>query len=435
MGRSTDNRNPGHRASQLRETRYPPAMMKTLLLISSGCLPFAAADSRGAPADPDGTFGADAAFLERHAGAFILRSGDAAIAVVPGYQGRVMTATYAGDSGPSTGWINYDLIRSGKKEQHIHVFGGEERIWIGPEGGQFSIYFAPNSEFTFDHWFVPPPIDTDAFKVESRDTTSALFAHEFKLRNWSGFEFDVRAEREIRLLDRAAAARAIGAEIPPGLRVVAYETRNALVNRGKAPWKKDTGLLSIWMLGMLKHSPTTTVFIPVKSGDGPAVNTDYFGDVPPTRLQVQGDVVFFRGDGKFRSKIGIPPARSKHIAASYDAAAGRITLIACAPPAPAHAGYVNSAWKLQDNPFGGDALNAYNDGPLDDGGQLGPFYELESSSPAYELAPGARMEHRQTTVHLAGDVSSLDAVARALAGVDCAAIAAALPPLVPLPKD
>lgn len=402
-------------------------MMKTFLLLSSGCLPFAAAESGAAPANPDGTFGADAAFLEKHAGAFVLRSGDAAIAVVPAYQGRVMTATYAGDSGPSTGWINYDLVRSGRKEEHIHVFGGEERIWIGPEGGQFSIYFAPKSEFTFDHWFVPAPIDTDAFKVERRDGTSALFAHDFKLRNWSAFEFDVRAEREIRLLDRAAAAKAIGAEIPAALKVVAYETRNALVNRGKAPWKKDTGLLSIWMLGMLKHSPTTTVFIPVKPGDGPAVNADYFGDVPPARLQVRGDVVYFRGDGKFRSKIGIPPGRSKHIAGSYDASAGRVTLIACATPAAGHAGYVNSAWKLQDNPFGGDALNAYNDGPLADGGQLGPFYELESSSPAYALAPGARMEHVQTTVHLSGDAAALDTITKATAGVDTATIAAALP--------
>ncbi|MCC6353083.1 MAG: hypothetical protein IT577_04310 [Verrucomicrobiae bacterium] len=410
-------------------------MMRTFLLLSSGCLPFAAAESRGATAEPDGTFGADAAFLQKHAGALVLRSGDAAVAVVPGYQGRVMTATYAGDAGPSTGWINYDLIRSGRKEQHIHVFGGEERIWIGPEGGQFSIYFAPKSEFTFDHWFVPAPIDTDAFKVEQSDAVSAAFSREFKLRNWSGFEFDVRAERTVRLLDRAAAAKAIGAEIPAGLKVVAYETRNALVNRGKAPWKKDTGLLSIWMLGMLKHSPTTTVFIPVKSGDGPAVNTDYFGAIPEARLQTINGVVYFRGDGNFRSKIGIPPTRSKHVAGSFDPAAGRITLIACAPPAPGHAGYVNSAWKLQDNPFGGDALNAYNDGPLDGGGQLGPFYELESSSPAYELAPGARMEHTQTTVHIAGEATGLDAITRAIAGADTAAIAAALPPATPLPKD
>lgn len=410
-------------------------MMKTLFFLSSGCLPLAAAQSGGgSPTIPDGTFGADATFLEKHAGGFVLRSGDAAVAIVPRYQGRVMTATFAGDSGRSTGWINYDLIRSGRKEKHIHAFGGEERLWFGPEGGQYSIYFAPKSEFTFDKWFVPAPIDTDAFTVEKRDASSATFAHDFTLRNWSGFEFQVRAEREIQLLDKAAASRAIGTPIPADLKMVAYQTRNALINRGKTPWKKESGLLSIWLLGMLKHSPTTTVFIPVKQGEGPSVNTDYFGDIPPNRLQVQGDVVYFRGDGKFRSKIGIPPTRSKNIAGSFDPAASRITLIACSPPAPGHSGYVNSAWKLQEKPFSGDALNSYNDGPLDGGGQLGPFYEIESSSPAYELAPGARMEHIQATIHLSGDIASLDAITKAIAGVDTAAIAAALPPAIPLPK-
>lgn len=402
-------------------------MMKTLFFLS-GCLPLAAAEPGGSsPINPNGTFGADAAFLEKHAGGFVLRSGDAAIAVVPAYQGRVMTATFEGDAGPSTGWINYDLIRSGRKEKHIHAFGGEERLWVGPEGGQYSVYFAPRAEFSFDNWFVPAPIDTDTFRIEKRDASSATFSHDFGLENWSGFKFQVRAERAIRVLDRAAASKAIGAEIPADLKMVAYETRNTLINRGQEPWTKKTGLLSIWMLGMLKHSPTTTVFIPVKPGDGPAVNTDYFGEIPPDRIAVQGDVVYFRCDGKFRSKIGVPPARTKNIAGSFDSAAGRVTLVACAPPALGHAGYVNSAWKLQDNPFAGDALNSYNDGPLEGGGQLGPFYEIETSSPAYELPPGGRMEHVQTTVHISGPNASLDNVTKAVAGIDTGTIAAALP--------
>ena len=44
--------------------------------------------------------------------------------------------------------------------------------------------------------------------------------------------------------------------------------------------------------------------------------------------------------------------------------------------------YVNSLWEIQDEPFRGDVVNSYNDGKLEDGTQLGPFYELESSSPA-----------------------------------------------------
>ena len=46
------------------------------------------------------------------------------------------------------------------------------------------------------------------------------------------------------------------------------------------------------------------------------------------------------------------------------------------------AAYLNQEWNLDGDPFIGDAVNAYNDGPLEDGSQMGPFYELESVSPA-----------------------------------------------------
>ncbi len=42
--------------------------------------------------------------------------------------------------------------------------------------------------------------------------------------------------------------------------------------------------------------------------------------------------------------------------------------------------YVNSQWKLQEDPFSGDVANSYTDD-----GKMGSFYELESSSPAGEL--------------------------------------------------
>jgi hypothetical protein len=80
--------------------------------------------------------------------------------------------------------------------------------------------------------------------------------------------------------------------------------------------------------------------------------------------------------------------------------------------------YVNSLWKLQDNPFEGDAVNAYNDGPAMPGAKpIGPFYELESSSPAAALKPGESLSHVHRTIHLSGSKPALDAVARATLGV------------------
>src|SRR5262249_10791129 len=89
--------------------------------------------------------------------------------------------------------------------------------------------------------------------------------------------------------------------------------------------------------------------------------------------------------------------------------------------------YVNSLWKIQDDPYGGDAANSYNDGPPAPGAKpLGPFYELESSSPAVALAPGKSLAHVHRTIHLTGAPPALDAVSRAALGVSIADIESAL---------
>jgi hypothetical protein len=87
-------------------------------------------------------FGGDVAFLQRYTDVILLSDsvGSAKAAVVPQYQGRVMTSTAGGNEGPSYGWINYDAIASEKIQPHINAYGGEERFWMGPEGGQFSIF-------------------------------------------------------------------------------------------------------------------------------------------------------------------------------------------------------------------------------------------------------------------------------------------------------
>jgi hypothetical protein len=57
---------------------------------------------------------------------------------------------------------------------------------------------------------------------------------------------------------------------------------------------------------------------------------------------------------------------------------------------------------------------------------MGPFYELESSSPAAALAPGTSLSHVHRTVHLSGSKSVLDGVARATLGVSLDEIKGAL---------
>ena len=92
-----------------------------------------------------------------------------------------MTSTAGGSDGSSFGWINRELIASGTLQPHMNAFGGEDRLWLGPEGGQFSIFFAKGVAFDLEHWFTPPPIDTDAYQVVRQTRDSAQFRHAFQL--------------------------------------------------------------------------------------------------------------------------------------------------------------------------------------------------------------------------------------------------------------
>ncbi|MBA4056653.1 MAG: hypothetical protein C0490_18205, partial [Marivirga sp.] len=327
-----------------------------------------------------GTFGYDLTFLKQHHNDLILLHDDsnkAQLIILPAYQGRVMTSTANGNEGASFGWVNHDLIASGKPSEHISAFGGEERFWLGPEGGQFSVYFKKGTEFTFDNWFVPKEIDTEPFTVVSSSATEARFEKEMHLENYSGNKFDLLVSRNIRLLDKNKIDSLLGITIPAELEALAFESENILTNKGKSPWTKKTGMLSVWILSMLRASDKTTVAIPYKQGDaaklGKEVTDDYFGKVPSDRLLVKDGLILFKADAKYRSKIGLSPKRALPFVTSYDASSGVLTIAEFSLPTGA-GDYVNSLWEIQKDPFNGDAVNSYNDGPVN-GGQMGQLYE------------------------------------------------------------
>ena len=366
-----------------------------------------------------GSYGFDKQFLEKYLDVVELKNGNSAIVIAPAYQGRVMTSTCESDTGFSFGWMNYDLIESGEILEHINPVGGEERFWIGPEGGQFSIYFEKDKEFVFDNWFVPAPLDTDTFKIVSQNETKASFKKEMSLVNYSGTEFDLEVLRDVSLLSTEQIDEYLNVS-SENLSVVAYETANTMLNIGDAKWEKETGLLSIWILNMLIPSPEVTVVIPIKEGEedelGTEVKDDYFGKVSSERLKVSDNKVFFKADGKSRGKIGISPLRATRFMGSYDGLNQALTIVECILPEN-NTDFVNSAWEHQENPYSGDALNSYNDGPLEDGSQMGPFYELETSSPALSLEHGSTYTHIQRNYHFKGEKSALDQIAKEVLNV------------------
>ncbi|MFP4356697.1 MAG: DUF6786 family protein [Phycisphaerae bacterium] len=378
---------------------------------------------------PESSYQDDLEFLQKHADVIQLSGADeATIAVVPAWQGRVMTSSLGGSSTASFGWIHRDFIQAGQDDSTFNNYGGEDRFWLGPEAGQFGLWFKPGEPFDLKHWKTPPGFNRGAFDVTSQGSDSVALAAQIDVTNYSNTTFQCAVGRTINLLDYDAAAEHLGATVGDDARMVAFESQNTLANAGDAAWSRDSGLLSIWILGMFKPLPAGWVIVPFLPGDeetmGPRATTDYFGPIGEDRCKVLSDHVLFKCDGEFRSKIGISPFRARRVLGSWDPQDKVLTIVQFnLPDGATRLPWVNSLWEMQDDPYAGDVVNSYNDGlPPDDSKQLGPFYEIETSSPAAELEPGASITHTHRTYHFAGSNEALSELARAVLGVDLAEV-------------
>ncbi len=368
-----------------------------------------------------GSFGYDRFFLKENNVDYIELfsiSGKSKLLISPAFQGRVMTSSANGDSGKSFGWLNYKLLSSGEINQQFNPVGGEERIWIGPEGGQFSIYFRQNDSFLFKNWKVPAFLDTEPFEILSRDSNSVTLGRKAAFVNYSGNEFNVDINRKIKLLDEPDLVSKLAISISSPVSFTAYSTENKITNLGDSDWSRKSGLLSFWLLGMFTPSPETYVFIPFKKQKNSRgkITSNYFGDVPSDRLVISDSSLFFLCDGRFRSKIGIDRSIAKPIAAAFDFSRNILTIVI--PEIHEKEDYVNNKWEIQKDPFKGDVINAYNDGPVADGTVMGPFFEIESLSPALELKKGESGIYTQTTCHFEGSFEALRKLAMDLTGID-----------------
>jgi hypothetical protein len=355
----------------------------------------------------------------------------ARVAIAPEWQGRVMTSTCGGLDGPSFGFINRDFIEAGQSDPHFNNYGAEDRLWFCPEGGQFSLWFKPGAEQNLKNWFTPPAFNEGAWKT-SVDSRGVYMSAHMKFQNASSTWFDIEVLRIVSLFSSDHFQRGFGSAAArlvdqPGVKMVGYATTNRMTNLGPA-WSKKSGLISMWMLGMMNSSPKAVILAPYKPGSqaelGPVVKSDYFGPVPVDRLKVTPEAVLFRADGNYRSKIGISQRRVRNVLGSIDFEAGVLTLVQFTmPDDPTKCDYINNMWELpQAKPYTGDVANAYNDGPNDLGKQMGAFYEIESISPAVELPTGAKLTHVHRTVHIQAKPEVLHELAKEVLGVDLDAV-------------
>jgi hypothetical protein len=97
------------------------------------------------------TYQSDFNFLTEHTRVIELTNESGArVAVTPEWQERVMTSTLPNSDGPGFGWLNRLFIAARKDDPKFNNYGGEDRFWLGPEAGQFGLWFRPGDRFTLD---------------------------------------------------------------------------------------------------------------------------------------------------------------------------------------------------------------------------------------------------------------------------------------------
>ena len=382
------------------------------------------------------SFSDDVDFLKKHFQVDVLENAEGAkIACVAALQGRTMTSNPSGDSERSNGFISREAVERGLVDPQLNMCGGEDRIWISPEGGQFSVFFDPDVEMSFANWRTPPCIDTESFELTESTDRSLTYKKRSAVTNMSGFTFEFELERRVELKNRAEVEQNLSLVLPTDIELVSHESFNKITNTGSSPWVAETGLIGLWSICLNPPADDAVMMIPFQPGSeselGKIVTADYFGKLDDNRLAVSEELnlVFLRGDGNFRSKLGISFARACSPIGGWNPTTQTLTIVEFNLPKTAPEGYTNNLWEYQDEPFAGDVVNAYNDGPNDSGKGMGGFFELETVSPALALKPGESFTHTPRATHLTGSRKSLEQIATAVFGANLSQIESALSPL------
>ncbi len=372
-------------------------------------------------------FSDDVAFLREHADVTVLHAeGAGPVAVSARLSARAMTSAFSEDA-PGFGLVNRAAIRSGPGERSFANYGGEDRLWLSPEGGPHALFFEPGAEQVPDNWSVPRAMDGGPRSLLGSDGRSARFSDLIDLEIPGHGTRSVRVERTIEALSRAEVAALLGQPLPEELRLVAFRSTNTLAWRDAPP---AGALVGLWVLGQFTPTDRTTVLFPFRGdaageGAGPesaalaSIKRDYYGVVPDDRFRLELPagpealgLARFTADSRLHSKIGLSRAGATGWIGAWDEDRGVLTLVNHSLP-PAGAPVPDCDWKVP-NPRAaqGDVAASYNHG------EEPRFFELESLGAALPLEVGASVTHVHTTIHLGGDRNALGTIARAVLGAD-----------------
>ena len=182
-----------------------------------------------------------------------------------------MTSTTAAATRRASDGSGAQPSRPGRYQPHMNVFGGEDRFWLGPEGGQYALYFKPGDPFDLDHWQTPERVRLGRMghRRASRRHQSR-FRKRMTLVNYSGTPFDIDVDRTVRLLSAAEAGSSLGEPArATASRLVAFESSNTVTNAGAAaPGRRSPGWCRSGFSGSSLPSPGDDDRDPVHAGTG-----------------------------------------------------------------------------------------------------------------------------------------------------------------------
>jgi len=344
--------------------------------------------------------------------------GDRKVVCAPGLVGRVMSSTFDARNGQALGWIGTKAIQDGAVDPTFNNFGGEERLWFGPEGGQFGLHFAGWPQ-NMTNYRVPPCASSLAYQVTaiSQDRSFLVMEADVSMTNLAHTTFKLHVKRIIHvlttcpyLLDCENRTEAIG-----------FQSETLVTNISDKMIEPESGLICCWTLGQFPNANGRVVAVPFQTGNvtqlGEPVRFDYCKDLcvgglfPSERWRLGRNHALFLSDGKCRTKIAVSPLRATGRLGSVDFDAGELLIndFDVFPELP----YAASYWKhlSSEEILDGEALSCYIDGPDENGGRAGDCYELETLSPALSLRPGDTFLHRNRVTHIRGPRKSIEAIA------------------------
>jgi hypothetical protein len=346
------------------------------------------------------------------------REGAGCLLISPDLSARIMAVSMNGPGGENFGFVKPEAIARRGEDPQFNAYGGALRWWIGPEGGQYGVAFPVGTkQFDLASWHISEEYNGKSFAVSypENEGASALMGAEAQVTNVSGTRFHLGVMSRLVLLDDPLAKSAARGNKPARkLRHFGYRSELTFENLSEMPMRGETGLVSIWMLGMYVAGPRTHVLAPFeRSGTGAIVTDTYFSPdgVSADRLRIyeRAGYLAFRADARERSKIGLSRSRASSVIGSIDLTSNLLTVWRF--PIRRRASYVNSLWEFQKRPHAGDVSNSYNDD-----GNFGPFYELECSSHALSLEPHGRVCFPLDIHHYTGERNAVLQTAEKLLG-------------------